>query len=110
MTRRLPHEGLLDEPVRMPAGHPESYSTRLDALDEELAGLHDRLWPREEWAEMEDCPRLDLDPYPTWRQARNALYAHRRRNGVLRHLFYRIHSCRCGAWHVGPWWLRRSRV
>src|SRR4051794_35912390 len=78
--------------------------------DEALAELHDRLWPDEEWIDVEVCPWIDLIPHETWKAARKALRRGRSwRDGEVRYLVYRVHPCECGFWHVGPWWMRRRR-
>ncbi|MEV0968485.1 hypothetical protein [Microtetraspora glauca] len=106
MRRRLPHAELLEKRVQLPGGaYPDSYTARPDPTDELLAAMHDELWPREEWTDVEDCPRLDLFPYETYSVARGALRRHRREGGLFRHVFYRVHECPCSAYHVGPWFL-----
>jgi hypothetical protein len=40
---------LLEEPVRLPVGHPERWTGYPDATDVELAALHVLLWPRAEY-------------------------------------------------------------
>ena len=104
MRRRPTPRELLNRRVHLPAGHPEGWTAYPDALDEDLADLHDKLWPLVEWADVEDCPRLDLTPYETEAEARRAL--HQARRGGLRRRFWRVHPCACQAWHVGPWFLR----
>jgi hypothetical protein len=108
--RQLPHAELLEQPVTLPPGHPEGYTTFADPTDEALAELHDRLWPDEEWIDVEVCPWIDLIPHETWKAARKALRRGRSwRDGEVRYLVYRVHPCECGFWHVGPWWMRRRR-
>ncbi|GIH69474.1 hypothetical protein [Sphaerimonospora thailandensis] len=106
--RRLPHARLLEEPVRLPPGHPDSYTTHPDATDDLLADWHDRLWPQEEWIDVEACPHLALDPHPTYGHARAAL-RQARHGGLLRGAFLRVRRCPCGAWHVRPLILRTGR-
>lgn len=40
---------LLEEPVRLPYGHPEQWTGHPDATDVHLAALHAELWPGDEY-------------------------------------------------------------
>ncbi|GIH91985.1 hypothetical protein ACFFMN_33745 [Planobispora siamensis] len=92
-----PEAGPLDTPVRMPAGHPEIHP-ELDVYDFWLAALHDEIWPDAEWQAVEDCPRLQLDPYESEAAARAAVTGRGQR--AVR--------CACGDWHI-RYGLRRRR-
>lgn len=87
----------LEHPVHVPPRHPERFP-QLDVHDQELAELHDELWPEEEYLAVLDCPRDVLTRYATQHDAEQATDRARRS---------RIRACRCGGFHIH---YRRSRA
>ncbi|YCK35143.1 hypothetical protein ACNF49_13965 [Actinomadura sp. ATCC 39365] len=77
--------------VRVPAGHPEHWTPRIDTTDLDLADLQTRLWPVCEWRYVIDCPRPHLTGYGTRTDAELARDRARRS---------RVSECRCGAFHI----------
>lgn len=83
---------LLEEPVRMPHGHPETWPEAEDEVDVLLAEWHDVAWPSEQWLAVLDCPKPHLTGYDTDAQA---LVGELPRPGRIR-----LIDCRCGRVHV----------
>lgn len=101
-TPRQPALTPLQVAVRLPAGHPEGWTSHPDEVDVHLADLLDREWPQEEYLAVQDCPRWDLDPWESRNLAIGAIRRARRERGRLRCLLWRPHHCACGSWHATP--------
>ncbi|HXG03237.1 MAG TPA: hypothetical protein VNO23_07510 [Candidatus Binatia bacterium] len=83
----------LEEPVRLPPRCGDSPYTEvetfptLDVYDQQLAELHDRLWPQECWYAVLVCPHPQLTGYDTHGEA-------------LEHEDGEPYECPCGRIHV----------
>ncbi|WP_157251082.1 hypothetical protein [Nonomuraea typhae] len=78
-----------DDTVCTPAGHPEPWSDRPEAIDAALAELHNRLWPGEEYRATLTCRTPELTGYHSVAEAIEDI-------GPTAATY----SCRCGQVHA----------